>query len=109
MAIQDINEAKSIVANYVDSEDFTIEILLESSKGNNYRPWYVAALEIKNKYENIVRADIATFQYDKNAAKNLLDTQAKIDSTDSGVVSPWTVDELLAEIDGYGSISVNIH
>ena len=109
MSIQDINEAKQIVANYVESDDFTVETLLENSKGNFYRPWLVAAIEIKNQYEQLVKADVATFQYDKESLRGLLDTQALVDSKDDGVFSPWTIEEFLERLEGNSTISVNIH
>lgn len=111
MAITDIDDAKNIVLSYIEVEDITLETLLESSKGNNYRPWFVAALEIYNQYEQLIKADVATFNYDKNAVTGLLQTQAMIDSGDDGVLSPWLVDELLIRISPIdnSTIAVNIY
>jgi len=111
VVLTEINDAKNIVLNYIETSDIVLENLLESSKGNSYRPWFVAALEIYNQYEQLIRADVATFQYDKKALIGLLETQAMFDSTDDGVISPWLVSELLTRIsvETVNTISVDIH
>lgn len=109
MAITDIDDAKQIVLSYIETENITLEALLEASKGNYYRPWYVAALEIYNQYEQLIKADVASFAYDKNAVIGLLETQSRIDSGDNGAISPWLTSELLAKISTENTISVNIH
>lgn len=108
MAITDIEQAKEIVLSYIESNDVVITSLLESSKGVFYRPWYVAALEIYNQYEQLIKADIATFKYDKQAFIGLLETQSRFDSSDNLVISPWLTSELLLKV-SQDSIGINIY
>ena len=106
--ITDIEQAKEIVISYIESNEIVLTALLESSKGIYYRPWYVAALEIYNQYEQLIKADIATFKYDKNAVIGLLETQSKFDSQDELVISPWLTSELLIKV-ANDSIGLNIY
>jgi hypothetical protein len=100
MSVTDLDTAKAITKQFFRSAaDPALEQLLTDTKGDYFRPYYVAAFMILADYRQLIRADEASFDYDKIwSVKGLLAMQSKHDMNDKNIPDQFTVDELLARL-----------
>lgn len=102
--ISDIDQAKAIVQQfYGAAQDPALSVLLEDSKSQTkgYRPFFVAAYFIWTEYRQLIKADEATFSYDKKfTVEGLLNMQKMRDCNDETIDPCYKVDVILDELDG---------
>lgn len=107
--MMEIERAKTIVQQFFkNAQDPAMEDLLESSKGSDYRPYFVAAFFIYSDYQQLVKADEVTFAYDKLfSIKGLLNMQRNSDCNLTDIPECYTVDHLLSTIDGGAGLTTS--
>lgn len=94
-----LETAKNVVGNYYTAKEPSLTLLLEKSKGSDYRPFYVAAFFIASEYRQLIKADEATFAYDKKESViALLNMQKPLDRNDPNIPEGFTIDDVLASI-----------
>lgn len=98
----DLDTAKKIVKQfYPKAADPALEDLLNSSKGKDLRPYYVAAFFIWSDYRQLIKADEASWNYDKVwSILGLLNMQKAKDCNDGTIDPCFVVDGLLLQVNG---------
>ncbi|NEP03532.1 MAG: hypothetical protein F6K34_01130 [Okeania sp. SIO4D6] len=84
---------------YQEFKQHTTEILLENSKGSDYRPYYVAAYLIKTEYRKVNRVDEVYMEYPSDVIEGLLKLQTTLDKDISDIPPEHGVEDLLSSED----------
>lgn len=114
MAYIDYDTASQIVRSlYPNAADPMLDLELEATKGDSYRPYAVAAKFMMTNYRQVIRAKDVTFQYDANSIRQILNLQRGNDLTDKNIPEGQTVDDLEAILcetcEDKGGIGINVY
>jgi hypothetical protein len=84
---------------YPPASDPILSVELELTRGDKYRPYYVAAKFISMEYRRLIKADDVTFDYDiEMTLRSLLNRQKQLDTNDTSIPEDQTVELMLSEI-----------
>lgn len=80
---------------YQNFKEFTTDILLEESKGSDFRPYYVTAYLIITEYRKVTRIDEVYMSYPSEVIEGLLKLQGSLDDDISDIPPGHEIWDLL--------------